>query len=458
LRWIDLSSGHPVSNQPRIILSAELPPYACPACRNAVIELRCTSCGTRYPSLAGLPVLLIDPQNALADWRNRWRLERQRLHREETQARSAATATTGTGRDRLQRYADGCRSAREHIELILAPMLPEDRGGARETLLGFRTRLPSHHAPTSYSTHIARDWCWGETENSESLVRIESLLQGERGSVLVPGSGAGRLAIDLGRRRPVLALESNPFLALLALGLLKGNSQQIVEFPTAPVSADANAVSYTINPPVTGSDTRFVLADLLNPPFAAASFDAVVTHWLIDVIDCPFDHLVSTVNHLLRPGGVWVNAGSAVFASADPVARLTTSEIEEAVVRGGFAVEARAEEETAYLQSPHSRQWRTERIFSFRAGKNATTPWQPWRYLPDWLDAGNAPVPLLPAFATQAASVRIHAWLMGMIDGKRGVADIAAEITRQGLMPADEATAAVRNFLKVMWEEMQRSG
>ena len=443
-------------------MTTNFSPFCCPVCQNLLRGQVCTKCTSSYPLLDGLPVLLCEPELALADWRNRWRLERQRLQRDASRAQAGAAKAGDLTRSRLERLAAGYTAQRTAVETVLAPMLANDRGAARETLLGLRTRLPSHHTPTAYNTHIARDWVWGESENVEACQRIESLLGDTKGSLLLPGSGAGRLAFDLGRKRPVMALESNPLLALLSHRLLKGHAANVVEFPLAPLEPEHVAVTHELSAPRLAHETTVVLADVLHPPFAAGSFDAVVTHWLIDVIDCPFSQLVSTINHLLKPGGVWINSGSLAFTAPDLALNFSAAEVIETVERGGYRLEASAEDDVAYLQSPFSRQSRTERIFSFRARKVATTSWKPWVYLPAWLAGDKSsekePVPMLPAFATQAASVRIHAWLMGMIDGKRSVADIAAEIARQNLMPPDEATAAVRNFLKVMWEEMQRSG
>lgn len=435
-----------------------LPSLVCPGCQRRIESLQCATCGTTFPRLDGLPVLFADPAHALADWRNRWRLERQRLHRDSLRAAQAAGAATGATRTRLEQLAKAGNAQREAVEAILAPLLADDRGAARETLLGLRTRLPSHHAPMSYTTHIARDWAWGEPENKLAHERIERFLGDTGGPVLVPGSGAGRLAWDLGRTHPVIALESNPLLALLSHDLARGRERRIVEFPMAPVGINDVAVHHRLKAPEGKSRLTVVLADLLNPPFAAGSFDAVVTHWLIDVIDCPFRQLVSTINHLLKPGGVWVNAGSVGFAAPDPAQNLTVDELPGVLRDGGFRLAEIEETVIPYLRSPHNRQQREEHIVTWRSVKSAETEWQPWSHLPEWLLAGDQPVPTLAAFATQAASVRIHAWLMGMIDGRRSINGIAAELTRQGLMPKPEAEAAIRNFLRVMWEEMQRSG
>lgn len=432
---------------------------ACPACQRPMTDLRCERCGTVHPELGSLPVLYPDPAHALADWRNRWRLERQHLQRASVRAaQAAAAATSKTARTRLEQLAAAHQTHREAIELILAPMLHNDRGAARETLLGLRTRLPSHHAPASYNAHIARDWVWGRHEVEADLSRIRPLLQGINGPVLLPGCGTGRLAFELSGEHAVVALDSNPLLALLLADLAQGKERRCVEFPVAPITATDVAVTHSIRAPLPAQNLQIVLADLLNPPFKPGSFAAVVTHWLIDVIDCPFPQLVPTINRLLPAGGPWVNSGSLAFASAEPTSNLILDEIGEALEAGGFSLTALSEEDTPYLQSPHSRQKRTERVVTWKAEKVRNVAWQPWSHAPEWLANTKVPVPLFPAFQSQAATVRIHAWLMGMIDGKRSVDDIATELDRQGLMPKAEAEAAVRQFLRVMHEEMQRSG
>ncbi len=87
-------------------------------------------------------MLYADPQHALADWRNRWRLERQRLHRDASNAAQAVATASAATKTRLQKLAAAYTAQRQSVEQLLAPLLVGDRGAARETLLGLRTRLP----------------------------------------------------------------------------------------------------------------------------------------------------------------------------------------------------------------------------------------------------------------------------------------------------------------------------
>ena len=59
--------------------------------------------------------------------------------------------------------------------------------------------------------------------------------------------------------------------------------------------------------------------------------------------------------------------------------------------------------------------------------------------LPDWIARADQPVPLLPAFQSQAMATRVHAFIMSLIDGKRSLDDMAAVMEAQQLMPKEEA-------------------
>jgi len=431
---------------------------ACPGCFAPLQDFACHACGKTYPHIGGVPVLFPEPEYAIADWRNRWRLERQNLNRKAGQAKQAAASATGPTRTRLQRLANGYDVQRRAVETILQPMLGEDRGAARETLLALQTRLPSHHAPSSYANNIVRDWAWGDSETHSALELLEPLLPSDE-PILQLGSGAGRLAFELGKTRPVMALDSNPLLALLAQQMCSGETRTFLEFPLAPIRPDDVCIEHALRATGGSGDVRYLVGDALHPPIRRKVCPVVLTHWLIDVLDQPFPVIASVINSLLRPGGVWVNQGSLAFDQAQPDRNLMRDEVESALESAGFAIEVMREDELPYLQSPHSRQRRYELVVTWQVRKTGeSNASNTIRRLPEWLAGSAAAIPLLPAFATQAATVRIHAWIMSMIDGKRSLADIATELERQGLMPRVDAEAAIRGFLMTMHEEMERSG
>ena len=392
-----------------------------------------------------------DPQAAVADWRNRWRLERQRLFESEQAARQGHA--TGQTRERLDVLATGYATQRASIEHMLTPILGDDRGGARETLLGLKTRLPSHHAPTSYATNICRDWVWGDAETDAAV----ELLPRVSGRTLVLGCGAGALAYALASDADeMIGLDSNPLLVLLAQQMNGGEAQQFVEFPLSPRTVSDTAVVHTLQPRPRKPNLRYCWADALLHPFDAGAFDTVVTHWLIDVIDAPLGTLAPVINQLLKPGGQWLNQGSLAYAHADLAENVSLPEAIEVTEAAGFDVSETTSHELPYLASPHSRQTRLEDVVVWRAEKEHDVTLAPFAHRPDWLTTSNLPVPLNERFQAQIGATRIHAGVMSLIDGRRSIADIAEELERSGLMPKREAAEAIRGMLTTMWEESLR--
>jgi hypothetical protein len=183
---------------------------------------------------------------------------------------------------------------RQQLKSILAPLkLPDEV--AQEVHVALRTQplvqLADHHAIDSYSQNIFRDWRWSEDENKAILGCLEGCLEKLQGveNILVLGSGAGRLGIDIHKRltrATVHLLDSNPLLSFIAKAMAQGTPVELTEFPRAPVGE--LAISHTLQPSPTKGGV-VTCADALNPPILAESVDLLVTPWLIDVIDAPLE-------------------------------------------------------------------------------------------------------------------------------------------------------------------------
>jgi hypothetical protein len=200
-----------------------------------------------------------------------------------------------------------------------------------------------------------------------------------------------------------------------------------------------------------------VLADAHRPPFARGSFDTVVTPWLVDILPERFEVMCARLNTLLAPGGRWLNFGSLSFHVPDATSRLSVEECAAVIEENGFAAPRVSETEIPYLCSPASRHGRRERVVSWRADKAEDIKKVPrHEALPDWLVRGADPVPLLEPFRVQAVSTRVHAFIMGLIDGRRTLKDIAKVLVEQRLMNEHEAEPAIRSFLIKMYEDSRR--
>ncbi|NBC21926.1 MAG: methyltransferase domain-containing protein [Gammaproteobacteria bacterium] len=437
---------------------------ACPRCGAGLETLHCKACPADFPLHGGIPWLFADPGAAVSDWQNRWQLALERLREDAHRVRSALKSKPQEPtRRRLEALEAGYRAQPDHLDAILEPLRLAG-GGSLETLLALRTRLPPTQGIFSYDANVFRDWAWGAQECALALDAVQAALaERSPARVLVLGAGAGRLAYDLHKQSAAaltVALDFNPLLAYVGHRAAAGETVSLVEFPVAPRTPEAAAIERALGAPEPARPgLEFVLADALRPPFRPGSFDLVVTPWLLDVCDESAATTLARINGLLADDGLWIHHGSVAFDGPDPAERLTLAELEATAGTAGFADLAADEACMPYMDCPDSRHGRRESVVTLRGRKarNIKAP-EKHRALPDWIVAGRAPVPALPAFQTQAMTTRMHAFIMSLIDGKRSLKDMARVMEEQRLMPRQEAESALRGFLVKMYDEAQAGG
>ena len=293
------------------------------------------------------------------------------------------------------------------------------------------------------------------------MAHLSELLQAQLPSqprLLILGSGAARLAYELhqyaGAGSVTVCLDSNPLLSLLAQKMTDGDQVSLTEFPLAPVDAQRIAVTQTLLGRQADPGFEVICADASTVPLADNSFDLVVTPWLIDVIDSGLPHLLDQIQRVLKIGGLWLNHGSLAF-QGHPGQRLGAEEVVEIADSYGFTTQHSHDIELPYLHSPHSRQHRNELVHTLLASKinSPTRNQSPQQYWPDWLGDTSLAVPFTPAFKAQLTHVRIHGFIMGLIDGKRSINDMADVMEEQRLMPKAQARQALKGFIQTMVEE-----
>ncbi|NCF60909.1 MAG: methyltransferase domain-containing protein [Gammaproteobacteria bacterium] len=443
---------------------------ACPRCDKAPLSyddgaFRCDACKIDFPDIDGIPWMFADPDASLGEWRNRLQFALQQLGHEvaglevELKDKDLRALT----RRRIERYRKSAEQHRRALQKLLRPVDVQSQSGSYESYLALRTRLPVDQGLNTYYANIHRDWVWGEEENEASLKQVRSVLHDhvELGDVLVLGAGAGRLAYDIHKELDcsrLIAMDFNPLLMLVAKQMADGNRLSMYEFPIAPKSLEDDAVLRKLSAPEpAGEDFHLVLGDALRAPFAAGSFDAVVTPWLIDIITEDLSVFAARINRLLKHNGRWVNFGSLAFADPGRARRYSPEETKAIVAESGFSDPYVSQATIPYMCSPASRHGRQERVFSFCAYKERDAG-QVSRHkaLPDWLVTGKEPVPMTQSFRTQAMTTQIYAFIMSLIDGKRSVEDMAKILEQQKLMTREEAVPAIRSFLTRMYDDSQR--
>jgi Methyltransferase domain len=431
----------------------------CPRCRRAPLGtsgdgFTCRACRVQYPRLGGLPWLFADPGLALGEWCNRLTLYLEEFAAAERAADAdLVAAPRDSTRARLGRlrdaYRDQSRLVRALLEPLTLPVLPMPHATAQ----AFGTPLPLRQDLHSYYANLHRDWCWGTDENAASLAEVAAALDGRGGRLLVLGSGAGRLAYDLhqsGAQPLTVALDINPLLLLVAERVVRGGRVELYEFPIAPRTlADVAVRRELLAPAPARPGLELIFGDAWRAPFAAQSFDAVVTPWLVDIVDVDFESVALAINRLLAPGGRWVNFGSLAFPWRRPGLKYGAEEVRDVVTESGFEVAVQRDATLPYMRSPASRHARVETVALFAADKRRRGPREPAvDGLPSWLHDSSLPVPRHESLALAADASRIQAVLLALVDGRRSIDELVRVVAEQGLLPAEQAGSAIRGLLR----------
>ena len=443
---------------------------ACPRCDKTPLEqkdvgLHCTACKVDFPSLNGIPWMFAEPQATLGEWRGRLQFALQQLGHEIAglEQELKGDELHSLTRRRVERYKKALEDHRRSLAKLLRPLDLEALHGNYESYLALRTRLPADQGLNTYYANIHRDWAWGDEENRASLKQVRSVLHdhAELGNVLVLGAGAGRLAYDIHRKlncETTIAMDFNPLLMLVLQAVTRGDKLKLYEFPIAPLALEDDAVLRKLTAPEIVDDAfHMVLGDALRAPFPDASFDTVVTPWLIDIISDDLPVLAARINNLLVENGRWVNFGSLAFSAPQRARRYSPEETKAIIAESGFSDPYVSQNTIPYMCSPASRHGRQEKVFSFSAYKERRAD-KPERHkaLPGWIVTGKEPVPLSTSFRTQAMTTQVYSFIMSLIDGKRSIKEMAAVLEKQKLMSKEEAEPAIRSFLTKMYDDSQK--
>lgn len=363
-------------------------------------------------------------------------------------------------RARLKQLHDELpRHRAQVVELFAAAgIAPSRRAASSPGRADERTRVPTEGSITAYYPQIHRDWGWSghePDENALALAAIESVLKpGHRlGRTLVLGAGAGRLTWELASRHgaaPVVALDLNPLPYLVAARIFAGETVDLLEMPGVALSSAHVMVDRRLAPPgPVPPGVALAFADALDPPVDDGAFDTVVTPWFIDQVPQDLRELVPVIHRVLAEGGAWLDHGPCIHHPAHTrvAHRYRHDEVLEIVDASGFRVEAHDYRAIPYMASPASAQSRTEMVLSFFATRIAA-PAPQEEAEPPWLADPSLPVPRLENLEGYTPPHPMFAAVIALVDGRRSVAEIAAELVRTHGLPPDAATMGVAACLR----------
>jgi uncharacterized protein YbaR (Trm112 family) len=439
----------------------------CPRCGGPLAagakDLACRACQLDFPDLGGIPCLLPEPQRWIGDCRR----EAQRfVELVESQLGAfdkelARTDLLPSTRRRLERQREANRQNGERVAGLfrdggLAPDSRAKASGRDFTMV-------------QYYEQILRDWGnWGLPDRpSENQVALELLLatiggKTALGRVLVIGSGPSRLAYDLHQRlapEVTVALDYDPLLLLAAQRVMFGGGITLTEFPSDPVGQAAVAVEHVLQAPQ-GKPERFFLiaADAFKAPLRPGSFDTVITPWFIDIAPADVRDSLSLIHGLLAPGGRWLNYGPLSYPTEHRHGqRYSVEELVELIGLAGFGLVAPPQRTPIeYLHSRSNGRWKVIEAFTFAGVKQELSASESasgkvsGKAPPPWLLFSHLPVPPFAQAAGYKPDHPMLGYLMGLLDGKRTLAQLAARFVEEHGAKPEAALDGVRAMLALI--------
>jgi SAM-dependent methyltransferase len=407
----------------------------CPRCssplHSQIPKIHCGRCGQHFPRLGSLPVLLREPEIYLQSCRAQLDLLEKQAARTIQSIEEQLTSgdVLPATRQRCLAMIDAIREQTTDIQSVLIP---------------FRTISGSHSmpeqnqtpAPLQYIHYLYRDWGWPSEpngENERALAAVQHVAEGNSfGHMLVLGAGACRLAYDLHRldaTSETIVLDIDPFLFTAAHQVIRGGLVTLREANAEIDEVDQVVKEWILKAPhgAIGEDRfHFMLADGLEPPFAAETFDTVVTPWFIDLVPSDLRNLISQVHRLLKPGGRWLNLGPLRYKPGAPVIRrFAREEVFDLAARCGMPIYKWRTETMPYLVSKLNGRGKIESVLVFAATKLKNSLNGRTDGPPPWLLFGHVPIPTFPnpsAFRTEDPAEMM---VLEAIDGNRTLDDIA---------------------------------
>lgn len=333
--------------------------------------IRCARCGQEYPRVGRIPVLLPRPADHVDMWRQQLGFlirqggETTQEIENEARANEASPAV-------FARLRSLSRAAQDQLEDLVACVGPALGGHLPP---GNRGGLP--RGVVEYSHLLYRDWGWeaaGNRENERSLGAVVARLSRlALGRTLVLGAGACRLAYDLHRfgATETAVLDIDPFLLVIAEAVVRGHAVRLTEATATVQESDRIRRVWNLSAPggpLVDDVFHFFLANGLDPPFAEASYDTVVTPWFIDQVPPDLPSFFSTVARLLRPEGRWINHGPLIYPANAPLSRrYSREELFELCAAAGLRVTSWSSESVEHLVSPLNGRGKVEWILTFEA-------------------------------------------------------------------------------------------
>jgi hypothetical protein len=186
----------------------------------------------------------------------------------------------------------------------------------------------------------------------------------------------------------------------------------------------------------------------------------VVTPWFIDIVPTDLRETLALIHRLLAPGGRWVNYGPLSYhAEQAHVLRYTHEELYELVDLAGFERGPTRTTRIDFMQSRAAARGKVIDVLNFAARKRPDGPavQAPPGGPPAWLMLPHLPIPRFAGLDGYRPEHPMLKYVVGLIDGKRTLADVAKKmIDEHGARP-EAALAGTRAMLSIALGEVNQA-
>ena len=282
-------------------------------------ELGCSRCGTVYPVIAGIPVLMSRPTAKVQEEHRRFQVARSRAL---AKAKNLEAFVDDHPRDsaapRLRRMAAGIRANQGLADELFEPVadyLSKGADAPGESLHNFLYQaMALGYDFEILIAYLFQDWAGGASFAAvrDRVLRGVSAHAEHPEEALVLGSGAGGLAHALaGACRGVTAIDLSLPAQLLAHRMIHGGDGLEVHLfkRETAISSENDCAEVRLPPPPEAEGRiRLICGDAGRLPCLSAKTSLVVTQYLLDLVQ-DLERVVGEIHRVLAPGGLWINFG-----------------------------------------------------------------------------------------------------------------------------------------------------
>lgn len=325
------------NNTDTLLASGKLKCPTCSGTLHANAQLNCSTCGQTYPVLDDIPVLMPKPEELVGLWQNRYANFVGGQQRN-IQSNVQLIQSPGVYPPLRERLKTITHARSENLRTIMELMAPlQDLGPGMPP-----TRNTDALGSFILMVYLLRDWGW-DTDEVDILCNavIGSLPQGlSLDSLLVLGAGACRDAFNLHNHyqcKFTVSVDIAPLMLLGASRVVAGRPLNLYQIqPNNVRNAPDNVSFWELKAPrAPDNDFLYLFADATQLPFADASFQAVLTPFIIDAVGEDLRSLAPKIHRILEPGGYWANYGAMNFL---PGFSYTAEEVLSIVSASGFRI------------------------------------------------------------------------------------------------------------------------